>query len=439
MPTNSNQRNGSPRNMNSDRYSNYDRNQNDDRNRNYGRRSGSRRRGTGKAIIFVVELVVIAALIGALVITVRAFGGSGDTDSVQSEEGTTFFTKLFSTIGDAFGKSEGSGTKGISHIDLKEEELKIAQEVKNNDIMKGYMNVALFGVDISKDKTDENGNIVLLPAGSLRQSGLYKGFRSDTIMIASVNMDTGDIKLVSVYRDTFLNIGETYSKCNAAYAKGGAEQAVKMLNTNLDLDIENFVTVSYWALTGVIDAIGGVDIDVDEKELVHLNNYGISIGKTMNTSYTPLAKPGFQHLNGMQAAAYCRIRYVGNDFARTARQREVLKAIETQAKKSDLGSLLDAFNAVQSDIYTSFSQDDISKLITHLWDYRIAEEDGFPQEEYRTVKNMGAKGSCVVPTDLETNVKWLHKFLFNEEDYNATSNVKENSKAIKNYSSKYSN
>lgn len=406
-------------------------------------RRGNGKRGGGKAVIFIVELVVIALLVGILVITVKAFGGSGNED-VVAESNENFFSKLFSTIGDAFGNKEGTDSKGISIVKLEEEQLEIAQEVKDNEVMKGYMNVALFGVDISKESTNERGETVLLPATSVRQSGLLKGYRSDTIMIASVNQDTGDIKLVSVFRDTFLNIGESYSKCNAAYAKGGAEQAVKMLNTNLDMDIENFVTVSYWALVGVIDALGGIDVDVTDKELVHLNNYGTSIGKTMNTSFTPVAKSGYQRLNGMQAAAYCRIRYAGmgglnNDFARAARQRYVLKAIEERAKKADLNSLLDAFNAVQSDIYTSFQKEDIINLISHVWDYSIVDENGFPQEEYRTVKNMGAKGSCIVPLDLETNVKWLHKFLFDEDDYNATIGVKENSKAIKNYSAKYTN
>ena len=425
MATGSNQRNGGAQSAHSERNT-------------HGSRRGAQKKG-GKAIVFIVELVVIALLIGVLVVTVKAFGGNGD----GQEEGN-FVSKLFSNIGDAFGGNEGKDAKGISFVKLEEEQLKIAEEVKQNEVMKGYMNVALFGVDISKEKTDENGQTVLLPAGSLRRSGLLKGFRSDTMMIASVNLDTGDIKLVSLYRDTFLNIGDTYSKCNAAYAKGGAEQAVKMMNTNLDMDIENFVTVSYWALVGVIDALGGVDIEVTEKELSHLNNYGISIGKTMNIDYTPVAKAGYQRLNGMQAAAYCRIRYaslgnLSNDFARTARQRAVLQAIEAQAKKSDLSSLLDAFNSVQNDIYTSFSYDDIAALISHVWDYSIVETGGFPLEDNRSVKNMGAKGSCVVPEDLETNVKWLHKFLFNEEDYNATAGVKENSKAIKNYSSKYSN
>ncbi|MBQ2101446.1 MAG: LCP family protein [Lachnospiraceae bacterium] len=366
-----------------------------------------KRKSTTKIIIFMVELIVVALLGVACYVVVRAFG----TDPEK---------------------------EGVTVVKLQEEKLEIAEEVKENETMKGYMNVALFGVDISREKKNDSGTTVsLLPANDLRKSGLLKGFRSDTIMIASINMDTGDIKLVSVFRDTFLNTGDTYSKCNAAYSKGGAEAAVKMLNTNLDLNIENFVTVSYWALVGLIDELGGVEIEVDSKELVHLNNYGICIGQTMDKTYKKVASPGYQRLNGMQAAAYCRIRYVGNDFARTARQREVIKAIETEAKKADLNTLLDAFNVVQSDIYTSLQTDTITSLIGQIANYRIVDEGGFPLEDNLSVKNMGAKGSCVVPEDLETNVKWLHKFLFDEQDYNCTNTVKEASKYIKNYSSKY--
>ena len=170
---------------------------------------------------------------------------------------------------------------------------------------------------------------------------------------------------------------------------------------------------------------------------MYLNDYGISIGKTMNVTYKKVASPGYQRLSGIQAAAYCRIRYVGNDFARTARQREVIKAIEAQAKQADLTTLLDAFHAVEADIYTSLQADDIVSLISQISKYKIVDEGGFPSEDYITTKNMGAKGSCVIPVDLETNVVWLHKFLFGEENYNCTNTVKEYSKFIKNYSSNY--
>lgn len=210
-----------------------------------------------------------------------------------------------------------------------------------------------------------------------------------------------------------------------------------MLNTNLDMDIEDFVTISYWALIEVIDALGGVSVDVDDSEIKHLNNYGISIGKTMDVPYEPVATTGPQVLNGMQAAGYCRIRYSGNDFARTERQREVLKAIEAKAKESNLDTLLTAFENAQRDVYTSLQPDEIVSLISDLWSYRIADEGGFPLLDNLSTRNMGAKGSCIVPEDLESNVIWLHQFLFDDKDYTVTGNVKEYSDYIKSFSSKY--
>lgn len=372
-----------------------------------GRQSRRKKNKTAKVIVFLAEIIIIAVMVTVLYFVTRVTKPDGEGGSIKIQV-------------------------------MDKEKLDIPQEVKENEVMKGYRNIAIFGVDISKEKTDANGVAVdLLPVGTLRDSGLLKGFRSDTIMIASVNQDSGDIKLVSVFRDTFLNVGDSYTKCNAAYAGGGAEKAVKMINTNLDMDIEDFITVSYWALTEVIDALGGVYIGVEDDELTHLNNYGISIGKTMGVGYTPLASTGYQLVNGIQAAAYCRIRYGGNDFIRTARQREVIKAIEEQAKKADVNSLLKAFENAQRDIYTSLQPDEIISLISHIWDYRIVDEGGFPQEKNLSVKNMGAKGSCVVPEDLETNVKWLHEFLFDEKDYEVTGSVKEYSSYIKSFSSKY--
>ena len=195
------------------------------------------------------------------------------------------------------------------------------QEMKEEGgTMHGYMNIALFGVDAQTD------------------GQLFKGSRSDSTIIASINMDTGDIKLVSVYRDTYLNIGtDEYQKCNGAYSYGGAEQAVKMLNMNLDMDITNFVAVGYKGLSEVIDGLGGVYVDVDSEELKHINNYQVDVSNVLKCQYTPVTEPGYQLLNGVQATSYCRIRQTkGDDFQRAARQREVIQAIEDRAKEADL-------------------------------------------------------------------------------------------------------
>lgn len=334
-----------------------------------------------KIIFFAVEISVILIMIGVLYFVTR----------------TT------------------SNSEGPKVVALDTQKLEIPEEVQENETMKGYMNIALFGLDAQND------------------SELYKGSRSDSIMIASINMDTGDIKLVSVYRDTYLNLGnDSYRKCNAAYSYGGAEQAVKMLNMNLDMDIENFVTVGYKGLREVIDGLGGVYIDVDETELKHINNYQISIvEKVLKCDYTPVTETGYQLLDGLQAAAYCRIRYGGgDDFKRASRQREVLKAIEEQAKKADLATLTKVFNSAIDDIYTSLDSKDILDLLANISNYRIVEEDGFPQENMRYTCNIGAKGSSVVPTDLVNNVVWLHQFLFEDETYTVTDAVREYSEEI---------
>lgn len=313
----------------------------------------------------------------------------------------------------------------VTVLDPKELEIheEIQQQKEEGGAMQGYLNIALFGVDAETD------------------SQLYKNSRSDSIMIASINLDTGEIKLVSVYRDSYLNIGtDEYRKCNAAYSFGGAEQAVKMLNMNLDMDIENFVTVGYKGLSEVIDGLGGVWIEVDEEELKHINNYQIGIAETLKCDYTPVTESGYQLLNGLQATAYCRIRYtLGDDFKRTARQREVIRAIEDQAKQADLATLTKVFNSAIDDIYTNVDTATIMEFLGSITKYEIVDEAGFPEESMRTVANIGAKGSSVIPLDLESNVVWLHQFLFEDENYTVTDSVREYSKKIASDTAPYIN
>lgn len=353
------------------------------------RRKNSKR----KMVVFGVEIVVILAMVAVLYFVMNT-------------------------------SSEGPKVTVLDPEQLAiPSEIQQAKEEDPENKMRGYMNIALFGVDA---KTDNQ---------------LLKGSRSDATMIASINMDTGDIKLVSVYRDTYLNIGtDEYRKCNAAYSFGGAEQAIRMLNMNLDMDIENFVTVGYRGLSEVIDGLGGIYIDVDSAELKHINNYQIDIAEVLKCDYTPVKDTGYQLLDGLQATAYCRIRYTaGDDFKRTARQREVLKAIEEQAKKTDLATLTKIFNDCIDDIYTNLDTGDILKLLENIANYHIVDESGFPQENMRTVANIGAVGSSIIPQDLEANVVWLHQFLFDDQDYTVTESVKEYGGIIENKTADYVN
>ncbi|MDE6405937.1 MAG: LCP family protein [Lachnospiraceae bacterium] len=307
-----------------------------------------------------------------------------------------------------------SGT-GSGKVELKEKDIIINETVQEaqETTMKGYRNIALFGVDSTT-------------------GALTKNTRSDTIMIASINLDTGECKLVSVYRDTYLNLSnDSYNKCNAAYAKGGPEQAINMLNMNLDMNITDFVTVGFAGLTDAIDALGGVDIEVDESEISHLNNYQLCIAEDLKRQYTPVTETGYQRLDGLQATGYCRIRYTaGDDFKRAERQREVLSAVADQAKKASLPKLTETANSVFEEVYTSLDLSEIVDMLGNVGTYYISESDGFPQEDMRTTGTIGSKGSCVIPTSLEDNVKWLHKFLFDADNYEPSETVKKCSEKI---------
>lgn len=314
-------------------------------------------------------------------------------------------------------------TEKVGKVEIPEEDIVINQEVEKalenteggeTHKMKGYRNVALFGVDSTTGE-------------------LTKNTRSDSIMIASINMDTGECKLVSVYRDTYLNLSnDSYNKCNAAYAKGGPKMAINMLNMNLDLNITDFVTVGFAGLSDTIDALGGIMIDVDDAELQHINSYQICMAEDLKRSYTPVTASGYQLLDGLQATAYCRIRYTaGDDFKRAERQREVLMAIADKAKTASPATLNTIANDVFGEVYTSLDISEILELLGDIAKYEIVDESGFPEETMRATGTIGSKGSCVVPVSLDENVQWLHEFLFNEQGYTPSAAVQEYSDKIK--------
>ncbi len=268
--------------------------------------------------------------------------------------------------------------------------------------MTGYSTYALFGID-HRDKNEA-----------------LDGNNSDTIIIASVNNDTKDVKLVSVYRDTLLNLGDgTYAKANAAYAYGGPEQAITMLNTNLDLNITDYVTVDFSALTEVADALGGLDIPLSYAEAVHMNNYCKEVSEETGKSYEPIDLPeepedietpmGVYHLNGVQVTSYCRIRYTASlDMGRTERQRLVLQMLAEKAKSAGLTTLFDLMDKVFPLVTTSLTKTEILQMMPSMIGYSMNDTTGFPQD----YKFSNVRGSIIVATSLESNVVKLHEFLY---------------------------
>ncbi len=297
--------------------------------------------------------------------------------------------------------------------------------------MARYMQVALFGLDSRKRKLGAESS------------------RSDTIIIACIDTQEKTVKLVSVYRDTYLNLTNgSYNKCNGAYAAGGEARAMTMLNTNLDLYITDYVTVGFWGLIDAVDKLGGVMVDVAENEISFLNDYQISMVGTSQdginydaeayVDYTPVTQSGYQRLNGLQAVAYCRIRYVGNDYGRTERQRKVIAAMMEAAKNMSLSELTAILNGdVFDEFSTSISLDTIISMLGDLGEYEIVESCGFPAMDLLQSGTIGRKGSCVVPMDLTANVIKLHEILFGTTDYQPSETVKEYSRQIQQDTAQY--
>jgi LCP family protein required for cell wall assembly len=247
-----------------------------------------------------------------------------------------------------------------------------------------------------------------------------------------------------VYRDTLLNIGDSYTKCNAAYAYGGPEKAINMLNQNLDLYITQFITVGFDGVMKTVDAVGGVDIDIEQNEIKYLNDYQRSMYSTETTPYItedfiPVTDTGLQTLNGWQALAYCRIRYTaGNDFKRTERQRNVLSQIVLKSKSMDPVKVTKICNDVFPLLATNMDlKDDIIPMASEVGKYEIVASAGFPFDDKITTGLLGPKGDCVIPVDLESNVQELHEFLYPTIEYTPSETVINTSNAIKAEAAKY--
>lgn len=309
----------------------------------------------------------------------------------------------------------------MNFTDLDFSKIDVNTGVSDNNVMKGYTTIGLIGLDG-------------------RDGKLKSGVRSDTMIIASINNDTKKVKLVSVYRDTYLRIGEDsegngqYNKANAAYAKGGPEQFLSMLNTNLDLNVTDFVSVDFQAVAEAVELLGGIDVELKEEEVGHLNNYCVETSKVTGMDYTPLEeKAGVHHLNGVQTVSYARIRYTsGNDFRRAARQREVIYKIVEKAKNSDIATLSKILDKVFPKVYTSFTKAEILQMGMSMMSYDIEDQTGFPFDHLYGERVKDAMGGLdvVLPVTLESNVIKLHEFLYPEDSYTPSDEVKAYSQRI---------
>lgn len=271
-----------------------------------------------------------------------------------------------------------------------------ANEIEINDgveeVLKGYTNIALLGLDA--------------------QDATFTNSRSDCIMIISINNDTKEVKIVSVYRDTYLNIdGHGLDKVTHAYAFGKAPLALSAINKNLDLDITEYVTIDFDSVINIVDAMGGVEITVTSAEASQIP--GISAAGTYN-------------LTGTQALAYGRIRKIDTDYARTERMRNVVIKVFEKAKKLSLTQLNSLIDQLLPEVTTNISQTEILSYASKIGGYNVTDSFGWPYE----VRGYKGVAWYAAPVNLEANVKKLHEQLFENEEYEVSETVKEISQSI---------
>ena len=298
------------------------------------------------------------------------------------------------------------------------------EELEANEGLDEYRNIAIFALDTRPGETLS---------------------RSDGIIILSIDKKTNDVRLISVYRDTYLQIeskkgeftginNQTFNgldKINHAYFYGDAPLAIKTLNKNMDLNIKEFVTVNFDIVAEIINEIGGIEIDVDKSELRYINEYITATSQITGIKSSRVTETGMQKLDGIQAVAYSRIRYTeGGDYKRSERMREVLEAAFKKIKTKSLGEINTILDNLldKKMIHTNITDNEIMKMLPSIFSYKITESIGWPYDTKGATINGTWYGP---PVTLESNVKRLHEELFsNEEDYEVSDYVKEISRKI---------
>ena len=280
----------------------------------------------------------------------------------------------------------------MQKVEINEEDLGVSVQAEEN--LADYRNIAIFGIDSRADTYS-------------------KGNRSDCIIIASINNTTKEVKLVSVYRDTYVDIeGHGLDKITHAYSFGEAPLAISTLNKNLDLNIKEFITLNFDAVKEIIDSIGGITMTITEEEAPHIKG---------------LTTAGTYNLTGEQALAYARIRYAtGGDYKRTERMRDVLTAVANKVKTFDISRLNQLVDIILPKVYTNITASDIFSLMPSALNFKITESIGWPYE----TRGITLNAWYGIPVTLESNVKRLHQEIFGEPDYEPSETVKAISNSI---------
>lgn len=315
---------------------------------------------------------------------------------------------------------------------LDSSQIQINSEVKaNTDLsqMSGTQVIALVGVD----------------ARGVEGSELAESMNSDTIILCCIDHDKQEIRMVSIMRDTWMNMAKytdeyyEFDKANSAYNRGGPESMLSMLNTNLDFALTDYVTVNFKALADAIDVLGGLDIEMTNAECVHANNYNREVSEAQGVEYEAIPYDEdlgddyseVRHVSGALATSYARIRYGGGDDAkRTSRQRIVINLM-VQKLKQNPTKIPEILDKVMGNVSTSLTKNEILELGMHAVTYTMGTSYAYPFQLCYGENVVNAIGEdVVIPVTLEFNVRELHECLYPGLSYEPSAAVTEYSDYI---------
>lgn len=315
---------------------------------------------------------------------------------------------------------------------LDSSQIQINSEVKaNTDLsqMSGTQVIALVGMD----------------ARGVEGSELAESMNSDTIILCCIDHDKQEIRMVSIMRDTWMNMAKytdeyyEFDKANSAYNRGGPESMLSMLNTNLDFALTDYVTVNFKALADAIDVLGGLDIEMTNAECVHANNYNREVSEAQGVEYEAIPYDEdlgddyseVRHVSGALATSYARIRYGGGDDAkRTSRQRIVINLM-VQKLKQNPTKIPEILDKVMGNVSTSLTKNEILELGMHAVTYTMGTSYAYPFQLCYGENVVNALGEdVVIPVTLEFNVRELHEYLYPGLSYEPSAAVTEYSDYI---------
>lgn len=307
----------------------------------------------------------------------------------------------------------------VDRVDVSKKDLDIDPRVAEE--LKDYQNILLLGIDTNPQLKEDDDKA-----------------RSDGIIIVSINKKTKDVKLISVYRDSFLDVEENgyhrIDKVNHAHAYGGPVNTIRALNRNLDLNIEGYVRLNWRTVAEVTDSMGGLVVYVDEKTRQELNRCIYVSARDLGMKNAPVEVSGNRTLNGIQIVGFCRMRMADGDDARAGRMREVIDSAFNKMKTMKLSQLNNVVDLGLSQVQTSLSSKEMMGMLMDINSYHIGESIGWPTKWEGTMID-GV--SYDIPVTLKTNVIDLHEKAFGQKNYKPTDRVLKINERIKSKSGYY--